>query len=60
MLDGALADAEAWWQLGRLARAWVDSSSAADPAILRARLAQRIDADPALLAALTAPALTSD
>lgn len=52
LIDPALADAEAWWQLDRLARAWLDTHSAADPTVLRDRLAQRVDADPALLAAL--------
>lgn len=56
VLDAALAESETWWQLDRLARAYLRAGCRADPSRLRARLAQRRDADPELLRALDAAA----
>lgn len=59
VLGAALAESETWWQLDRLARAYLRAGCTADPSLLRARLAQRRDADPDLLHALGAAPITA-
>lgn len=54
ILDAALGDGESWWLLERLARACVAVGAGAglEVGVLRARLGQRVDADPGVAAGL--------